>query len=59
MGILFQINLLSELLFSLLSGTLLVEVSISNAGLKFLKLVTLTADLLNLTLSLLIVDLHL
>jgi len=32
-GILLQVNLLSELSFSLLGGTFLVEVSMSNAGL--------------------------
>jgi len=32
---------------------------VSDAGLKFLELVTLSADLLNLTLSLLVTDLHL
>jgi hypothetical protein len=58
-SVLFQVNLLSELSLGLLGGTFLVEVSMSNAGLEFLKLVTLTADLLDLTLSLLVSDLHL
>lgn len=58
-SVLFQVNLLSELSFSLLGGTFFVKVSMSNAGLEFLKLVTLTTDLLDLTLSLLVSDLHL
>jgi hypothetical protein len=58
-SILLEFNLLSELAFSLLGGTLLVEVSMSNAGLEFLELVTLSTNLLDLTLSLLVIDLHL
>ena len=58
-GVLLQVNLLSELSFGCLSRSFFVKVSMSNAGLEFLKLVTLTTDLLDLTLSLLVSDLHL
>jgi len=58
-GVLFQVNLLSELSFGCLSRSFLVKVSMSDAGLEFLELVTLGADLLNLTLAFLVTNLHL
>jgi hypothetical protein len=58
-SVLFKVNLVSELTLDNLSSSLFVQIGITNSSLQLLELVTLGANLLDLSLPLFVLDLHL